>query len=75
MRLEASTATVAGGAATSPAWLPVAEKQVSMFADPIWAELLAPLGVLWLVVQIGFFLYEKLIAKPKRDEERLEEQQ
>ena len=30
-----------------------------MVGHPIWAELLAPLGVLWLIVQIGFFLYEK----------------
>ena len=60
MRIEASTATVASAAATSPAWLPDAERAVSMLGHPIWGELLAPLGVLWLIVQIGFFLYEKM---------------
>lgn len=70
IRLEASTAAAASAAATSPAWLPDAERTVSVIGHPIWADLLAPLGVLWLIVQIAFFLYEKL--KRRREEAEAE---
>ena len=58
-KIDISTASAASAAATSPVWLPTAEKTVSVAADPIWAELLAPLGVLWLIIQIGYFLYDR----------------
>lgn len=64
-KIDVSTASVASAAATSPAWLPKAESAVAVAADPIWAYLLAPLGVLWLLIQIGFFLYDRYKKRKK----------
>ncbi|MDM8011783.1 MAG: hypothetical protein QUV08_12550 [Parasphingorhabdus sp.] len=58
-KIEATTASVASAAASSPIWLPSAQDTIGVAASPLWAALLAPLGVLWLVIQIGFYLYEK----------------
>ncbi|MEM9085292.1 MAG: hypothetical protein AAGB23_05165 [Pseudomonadota bacterium] len=66
-KIEVTTGTVAAGAASSPFWLPNIKEVVSMAAHPIWAELLAPLGVLWLLIQIGFFLYDR--SKRGKDDE------
>lgn len=66
-KIEVSTGTVAAGAASSPLWLPNMKEIVSMAAHPIWAELLAPLGVLWLLIQIGFFLHDRF--KPDEKDE------
>lgn len=65
-KVEVSTATAASVAATSRSWLPSAEEAVGLAAHPLWADLLAPLGVAWLIIQIGFFLYEKLV-KPRKN--------
>ena len=58
-KIEATTASVASAAASSPVWLPSAQETVGMAASPLWADLLAPLGVIWLLIQIGFYLFEK----------------
>lgn len=58
-KIEATTASVASAAASSPVWLPSAQETVGVVASPLWADILAPLGVFWLLIQIGFYLYEK----------------
>ena len=58
-RLEATTASVASAAAASPIWLPSAQDTLGVMTSPLWANLLAPLGVFWLLIQIGFYLFEK----------------
>lgn len=58
-KIEATTASVASAAAASPVWLPSAQETVGIAASPLWADMLAPLGVLWLVIQIAFYLFEK----------------
>lgn len=71
-KLEATTASVASAAATSPAWLPSAQNTVGIAASPVWADLLAPLGVAWLLIQIGFYLFEKWkkYTRPARNARR-----
>lgn len=59
-KIDISTASVASVAATSPGWLPQAEEAVGIVSHPVWAALLAPLGVTWLAIQIAFFVYEKV---------------
>ena len=49
---QAATSTVAVGAATSPFWW----SSLQQWSDTA-ALLLAPLGVLWLVIQITYRLY------------------
>lgn len=49
-----SSNVVAAGAIVSPIWLPDLES-VSILA----AQVLPILGVLWLAIQIGFYLYGK----------------
>lgn len=58
-KIEATTASVASAAASSPVWLPSAQETVGIVASPLWADLLAPLGVIWLIIQICFYLFEK----------------
>lgn len=59
MNLENATNGAAVGAVASPLWLP-SFHTISAGA----AEILPILGVLWLVVQIGFKLYD-LCGGPK----------
>jgi hypothetical protein len=46
---------VAAGAVASPVWLP--SLQTVSEAAAMWAPII---GIVWLVLQIGFFLYGKL---------------
>ena len=55
-----TTTTTAAAAALSPAWLPTVEEAVGMATHPFWAEILPTLGVVWLLIQIGFFLRDRI---------------
>lgn len=58
-KIEATTASAASAAASSPVWLPSAEEAVGLAGDPHWDDLLAQLGIIWLIIQICFYLFEK----------------
>ncbi|MEP2103103.1 MAG: hypothetical protein ABJP02_04835 [Parasphingorhabdus sp.] len=58
-KIDAATAGTAGVMATTPAWLPSAQDAVGMATHPVWGELLGFMGVVWLVLQCGWFIFDK----------------